>query len=83
MMQQGEIMSNFTGKGSKHRPHDKNRFNDEFDRIFGKKSPALETEAGATESSGDKSTENPGNGGLLLGSQGGSDRNDTSGDNVQ
>ena len=28
-------MSDFKGKGSKHRPHHKKTFNDNFDRIFG------------------------------------------------
>lgn len=30
-------MSDFTGKGSKQRPFDKEKFDNEFDRIFGKK----------------------------------------------
>ena len=30
-------MSEFKGKGSKQRPFDKERFNAEFDKIFGKK----------------------------------------------
>ena len=29
-------MSNFNGKGSKHRPHDKKKFDDNFDKIFRK-----------------------------------------------
>ena len=30
-------MSDFKGKGSHHRKRDKQKFNDNFDRIFGKK----------------------------------------------
>ena len=29
-------MSDFTGKGSKQRPFDKEKFDDNFDKIFGK-----------------------------------------------
>ena len=29
-------MSNFNGKGSNHRPHDKKKFDDNFDKIFRK-----------------------------------------------
>jgi len=30
-------MSNFTGKGSRHRPHDAKKYADNYDKIFGKK----------------------------------------------
>lgn len=35
-------MSNFQGKGSNQRPHDKDKFNDNFDKIFGSKKEALQ-----------------------------------------
>ena len=39
-------MSDFKGKGDKHRPHNKDKFNDSFDRIFGKKKAGLSMKVG-------------------------------------
>ena len=47
-------MSNFNGKGSNHRPHDKKKFDDNFDKIFRKPKESHESKKPTDSQTRDK-----------------------------
>ena len=74
-------MSDFQGKGSNPRPYDKDKFNDSFDRIFGKKSPEVATRKNTSERDGKNDDESTPAISSDLGGESSSDRSKNNGNN--